>query len=97
VFRERRRNALSLSVSYVVLFGQCNYDIVTFTSKRHFGYTDSVCIIPKEFLLFSADAGADRERGAGVGERRRERPPAREGALRLLLFEGVHVDFDGVW
>jgi hypothetical protein len=77
-------------------FGQCNYDIVTFTSKRHFGYTDSVCIIPKEFLLSSADAGADRERGAGVGERRRERPPAREGALRLLL-EGVHVDFDGVW
>ena len=47
-------------------------------------------------FVFSADAGADRQRGAGVGERRRERPPAREGALRLLL-EGVHVDFDGVW
>ena len=55
-----------------------------------------VCIIPKSGSSFSADAGADRERGAGVGERRRERPPAREGALRLLL-EGVHVDFDGVW
>ena len=51
----------SLSASYVVLFGQCNYDIVTFTSKRHFGYTDSVCIIPKSGSSFSADAGADRE------------------------------------
>ena len=57
-----------------------------------------VCIIPKSGSSFSADAGADRERGAGVGERRRERPPVlgEAGNLRLLL-EGVHVDFDGVW